>query len=121
MSMRSLMSIHRVTIKVESVSRGAAGGMIRTWTSVATDVPCRVDPLPPDYELNRLGKEGFRADYKVYFPDNPNINEQHQLVYTDSDSVVHTLLVEKIENPHGLNRFWKVWCCENQDVDGTAA
>ena len=121
MSLVSLLSIHQVDIQIVSVTRGGAGGILRVWTAVSAGVRCRVSPLPPEYMVDRLGKEGFRPDYKVYFPDNPNIDERNRLLFTDSDVVQHILLVEKIENPHELDKFWKVWCVELKDVEGTAA
>lgn len=116
MSLESLCSTHRITIQVKTVTKGSAGGMQRTWANQRTNVKCRVKLSSPS-ESHDLKQEAQRATPRVYFYFNPNVvTGEFRFIYVDKAGETHYLYVSKVENPHELNKFWKVDCEENKDV-----
>lgn len=120
MSLKSLTSIHTVDYEVESVSDGASLGAVRSWSSSATSVACRVCPLSAD-RVVALAKDGMRLTHYIYHSSDPNVDERYRALFTDFGSVQHVLYVRAVINPDEVDRFWRVECEERRDVDNTSA
>lgn len=116
MSIKSLCSIHEVTIQVATTSAGAAGGARRTWANQRTKVKCRVNLRSPS-EAMPLNQPAQHSGPRVYFYFDPELETaKNRIVFTDKAGVVHTLDVKAVNNPHEMDRFWKVDCVENRDA-----
>lgn len=116
MSLETLCSIHTVTVQIGTVTAGAAGGQIRSFANVRTGAKCRCRPMSQT-EVDELAKRGQRVNWRVYFSTNPNLTNKHRLKYADELGVEHLLYVQTTNNPHEMDRFWKVDCLESKDVD----
>ncbi len=115
MSLKSLTSTHTVTHKRWTVARGAAGGQIRTPSTIGVKV-CRVKQLTAT-EVAALKKQGLRGDWKLWFNVDPAADERDYFEYVDTAGVTHTMNVVGIRNPHQLDRFFIVMCEEHRDVE----
>lgn len=115
MSLKSMTSTHEVTVQKKTVTRGGGGGPVNSYASLRKQ-KCRVIPLPAK-EVTDLKKRGLNVDYKVIFHSDPAVDTEHRLLWTDAGGTQRKLHVKGTQNPHALNRFWKILCLEQRDVD----
>ena len=107
MSIASLMSVHEITVRTRAVTQGASLGNVYGHTPREV-LPCRVVQKGAEEQPTRFGRRGYKADYKVYFASDPNLDTDNQLVFEGVE-----LRIEWIRNPHELDRFWVVGCCKD--------
>jgi|GEM_PF-4981097 len=118
MTMRQLMSVHRVYKLTEAQTRGAGLGSVRTRTRDGSALECRVVPLS-SREVAAFSKEGLNYSHAVFFWFDPKLDEESMLEYTDSRSRTRYLVVKGVSNPDELDRFWRIDCEEHTGADNT--
>lgn len=74
MSLSSLTSVHTITHKRQTYSRGSGGGMTLTLTTVGTK-QCRLQPLNTR-EREEFAQSGQWIDAVAYFDSEPSIDER---------------------------------------------
>ena len=82
MSFRSLLT-QTATIESETITHGSLGQSQRTWTSVDTNVPCRIQPKRKDY-LALMGGEEETARYVGFFQYGVSLNAGNRLTVSDA-------------------------------------
>jgi hypothetical protein len=121
--------IHKVHVQIETVTRGAALGRVKSYGDgttkgnyVSRDVACRVTGVKAN-DSTAILKDGTLADVKVFFNTQPNLDEKNRLEFTDPEGVVHHFHVKAVMNPNylGSDGFWKALCIEERKVDNVAA
>lgn len=109
---------HRCTIRVLKPTRDAIGGIKLVPTEVSTDNECWEQAATND-EILQFEKRGIIASRKVYFPTDPSVQENHEILITSRDRGVTTiaspqvLKVKSRSEPDataGLGRGFKVMC-----------
>jgi hypothetical protein len=101
---------HSVTAYRYTTTAGAAGGLVRSATSLGP-LDCRIVPIS-SRETSELRLLGYRIVAKVYFSQNPSLQTDDYLVYG-----TRTLFVRSIRCPDELSQMWIVEVEENKDVN----
>lgn len=95
MVISALLSRDTVTIQRKSTTQESDAGTVPTFNTanrgaLPTSVNCRAQEMSADEE-NSFGISGNNIGWKFLFPTDPQIDERDQLVFTDSQSVSHTI------------------------------
>ncbi len=95
MVIQALLSRDTVTIHRKTTTQEADGGMVPTFNTtnrgtLPTSANCRAQEMSVDEETS-FGISGNNIGWKFLFPADPQIDERDQLVFTDSQSVSHTV------------------------------
>jgi len=95
MVIAALLSRDTVTIQRKSTTQDADGGINETFNTanrgaLPTSANCRAQEMSADEEIE-FGISGNNIGWKFLFPTDPQIDERDQLVFTDSQSVSHTV------------------------------
>jgi len=83
MSLLSSMP-HRCTIRKRTRTRGDTGGSKDIYTNTSTDVECWAQ-VASEGDTIEFEKRGMVINRKVYFPSDPGIDEQYQIIVTSFD------------------------------------
>lgn len=110
------LAIHRVTVKKNTTTVGGGGGVIETPTTVKTNVKCRIQPLD-SFQTAKFQKQGIRTTHRIYFPEDPKIDNRHFLEFKDSNGTTRTFIVTGSFNTDYLDRLFVVDAQERSDVD----
>ena len=97
---------HTVEIQIRSTSQDELGADLETWTTVSgqDEVEAWVQPAGMA-EIDRFAKRGQRVSKKVYFADDPSIDDRHRIVYND----VPYRFVAFDNADAGLDVLWKAF------------
>lgn len=101
MSLASLTSVHEITIKSQTYTRGAGGGKTLTLTTVGTK-RCRIQPLN-GREREEFSQPGQWIDAVIYFDNDPQLDEKH-IIEFEGD----TFEVIAVRDTDRLGRLWAV-------------
>ena len=109
---------HRCTIRALLPTKTALGGRKLVSTVVSTGLECWEQPAS-DAEIMEFEKRGIHAVRKVYFPTDPSVKENNEILITSRDRGVTTiasppsLYVKSAAFPDctaGLNAAFRVMC-----------
>jgi len=78
---------HRCTIRRRVRSKGTLGGSKDSFTVEQTGVHCW-EQKAGDSEITEFSKRGIRISRKVYFVNDPEVTERHQILITEKSGVV---------------------------------
>ena len=81
---------HRCTIRKRTRSTGTLGGSKDSWENVQTDVECW-EQNASQAEISTYEKRGMTVSRKVYFPTDPSVTVQHQILMTSRDRGITTI------------------------------
>jgi len=81
------------------------GGSKDSWTNVWTGRRCWRQPLS-DSESSFAMKRGISVSHKVYFTENPQVDERDRLVFSDGSYLVRSRPIP--DCTLGLGLVWKV-------------
>ncbi len=95
MVIAALLSRDTVTIHRKSTTQDADGGPVEVFNTtnrgtLPTSAKCRAQEMSADEEIE-FGISGNNIGWKFLLPTDPQIDERDQLVFTDSQSVSHTV------------------------------
>lgn len=111
---------HKCRIQKRVRSLDSYGGSIDTRTTVLTNVPCWEQQASSN-EITAFAKRGMTIDRKIFFPTNPNLTNQHQIVITErqgemvdaADEIeLEVKSIGKPNNAAGFDILWKVMANE---------
>jgi len=118
---------HRCTIRLRTRTVDSTlGGTKVDATDVATNVECWAQQAGAK-EIDTYEKRGIQVDRKVYFPTDPNINEQNEILITEMDGLpVDDPIVLKVRSEvapdasAGLGVVYRIMAQKitSQDQDG---
>ena len=109
---------HECTIRILKPTKDALGGRKLVPTNVSTGNACWEQAMTND-EVLQFEKRGILASRKVYFPTDPGVKENHEILITSRDRGVTTiaspqvLKVKSRSEPDataGLGKCYKVVC-----------
>jgi len=112
---------HRCTIKLVTRARGGMIGSKDTPTTVSTGNKCW-SQAASQAEVIDFEKRGMTINRKVYFPSDPQVTEQNEIVITSYDRGLTTITsqipleVRTTVAPDasaGMRRLWKVFVEEH--------
>ncbi len=81
---------HRCTIRKRTRTKGTLGGSKDSWTDVQTDVECW-EQNASQAEITAYEKRGMTVSRKVFFPTDPSVTVQHQVLITSRDKGITTI------------------------------
>lgn len=99
---------HKVNIYRPVEGRDAVGGRVLTYTLMATDVPCWVQPASSE-TIVAFASRNLKVKNTVYFATDPAVFEGCYLLFG-----AVKLLVLGTVNQGGLNRLWAVYAGESK-------
>jgi len=111
MSLAALCSRDTITIARLSVTQGAAGGQVRTYTAAArgsldTTSTGRLQPLTLDEE-REYGIRGTRKSWKFHTITNPILTVEDQVTFTDTDGEsIAARVIKGSRDLDGQGRLW---------------
>lgn len=109
---------HRCTIRILKPTKDALGGRKLVPTNVSTGNECWEQAATHE-EVEEFQKRGILASRKIYFPSDPGVEENHEILITSRDRGVTTisspqvLKVKSRAEPDctaGLGAAYKVMC-----------
>ena len=112
---------HRCTIRLVTRARGGMIGSKDTSTEVSTGNECW-SQAATQTEVEEFEKRGMKVNRKVYFPSDPGLTEQNEIVMTSYDRGTTTIanqvplevrLIVPPDASAGMRRVWKVFAEEH--------
>ncbi len=95
MVIAALLSRDTITIQRKSTTQDADGGINETFNTanrgaLPTSANCRAQEMSANENIE-FGISGNNIGWKFLCPTDPQIDERDQIVFTDSQSVSHTI------------------------------
>lgn len=97
---------HTVDVERASVTEDEAGGRVRSWAAVSSDIEAWVQPASAR-TVEAYGRFSMKVTHSVYFAGDPGVKLDDRLKFRG-----RYLAVQGIENACEVNRLWRVDCME---------
>lgn len=108
MSLKSLASVHTVTVQTRSATTGASGSQAFSYSGTR-QLRCRIQPAG-SAEIILASQRGPEITHVAYFAEDPNLGNNDRLVFNGRNLDV----AGEPTNTDELDRLWKVLVNETE-------
>lgn len=96
--MFSSLLTHTAIIKRASVTKGTQGQITKTWSEIASDIPCEIQDIKGDY-IFQIGGEFYRSTHKAFFNTGVDIEPGDIVI---ANSTTYDVLDKNLKSGHHL-------------------